>query len=316
MKLLRYAGALALTVLLLMVSRHLSMVRPMAINTSGDGVALFHTTVPKIVDGKPDRISLKISNPENRNIHPLLYWLMADDFKAGKKAYNAIIMISDTTNIYYAPMPLLPKGKIIYYYVEIALAEGGRIATIPENIEKPIKLKYEAPVPPYIVIPHIFLMFVAIFLASLAMFDALRMATDPGRLLPLARNFRWATIAIFLGGYPFGWAMNHYAFGTVWEGIPFGWDFTDNKTQIVFLYSVFLNLSMLGTLYNGRFGPNNFSDRTLRWLTLLGYILVMAIYIIPHSIQFSIPVTAIFAYGLTALIVALYVYGVTRKHGT
>ncbi len=156
-------------------------------------------------------------------------------------------------------------------------------------------------------------MFVAVFLATLALFDAFNVIWGEDRLAAMARNFKWATVTVFLGGYLFGWAMNYFAFGTIWEGIPFGWDFTDNKTQIVLLYLIMLNLSMLGTMYKGRFGGNNFPDKALGYLALVGYILVMAIYLMPHSIQYPVAATAAFSYGLTAIIIGLYIFGLTRR---
>jgi len=45
----------------------------------------------------------------------------------------------------------------------------------------------------------------------------------------------WTIIALFIGGFLLGFAMNGYAFGEMWGGWPFGSDVTDNKTQIAFI---------------------------------------------------------------------------------
>ena len=311
MKLIRYGGAVILTIVMLFIARNLSMVKPVEIRMLADGITIDHTTVPKIVEGKIDEISARITNSGGQAI--LVNLLVSPEDTRDLSKFTAVEMEPDESGNYSAPIPALSKGKKIFYYVSVKGMDGRSIVQLPSSESKPVKLKYEGNVPPYIVIPHIFLMFIAIYFASLALFDAFGVGTrgiDPVRM---AKNLRWATAAIFVGGYPFGWAMNYFAFGTVWEGIPFGWDFTDNKTQIVFLYLLFLNLSMLGSLYNNRFGRNNFPDKILGWLTVIGYLLVAAIYIIPHSIQFSIPVTAIFAYGLTAVIIAMYIFGLTRR---
>ena len=75
-----------------------------------------------------------------------------------------------------------------------------------------------------------------------------------------------ATIAAFLGGYPVGFAMNWYAFGVLWEGVPFGTDATDNKTQLLFVYLLFLTLATLGSLRGrpGRWMPCPGSHASLR----------------------------------------------------
>ncbi len=311
MKLFRYVGAVVLTIILLFIARNLSMVKPTDLKESVEGLTIEHTTVPKIVEGNPDKITAKISNPAKKEIKVYLLTSLEETRDVGK--FTGAEMQADESGNYSAPIPILSKGKKIFYYINVRDVDGREIIQLPTGGSSPVKVKYEGKVAPYIVIPHIFLMFVTIFFASLALFDAFRVGADSVLIAQMAKNLRWATVALFLGGYPFGWAMNYFAFGMMWEGIPFGWDFTDNKTQIAFLYLIFLNLSMLGTLYNNRFGKNNFSDKSLGWFTVVGYLLVAAIYIIPHSIQFSIPATALFSYGLTAVVVGLYTFGLTRK---
>lgn len=311
MKLYRYAGALILTILMLFIARNLSMVKPIDLKRSVEGLTIEHTTVPKIVEGKPDQIAVKISNVEGKKI--IVYLLIASEKNEDQAKCTVADMKLDQSGFYSAPIPILSKGKDIFYYINIKDADGREIVQIPSRETGPVKLKYEGEVPPYIIFVHIFLMFIGIYFASLALFDAFTVGAKGSEPVRMAKNLRWATVAVFIGGYLFGWAMNYFAFGVFWEGIPFGWDFTDNKTQIVLLYLIFLNLSMLGAIYNNRFGKNNFSDKALGWLTIIGYLLVAAIYIIPHSIQFSIPTTALFSYGLTAIIVGLYTFGLTRK---
>jgi len=296
---------------MLFIARNLSMVKPIDLKRSVEGLTIEHTTVPKIVEGNPDKITVKISNAGGKEINA--YLLTTSEKTDDQAKYTVAEMKLDQSGAYSAPIPILSKGKKIFYYINIIDSDGRNIVQIPSRESGPMKLKYEGKVPPYIISPHIFLMFIAIYFASLALFDAFNVGAKGVDPVRMAKNLRWATAAIFVGGYPFGWAMNYFAFGVVWEGIPFGWDFTDNKTQIVLLYLIFLNLSMLGALYNNRFGKNNFSDKTLGWLTIIGYLLVAAIYIIPHSIQFSVPATALFSYGLTAVIVGLYIFGLTRK---
>ncbi|SYZ72686.1 membrane hypothetical protein [Candidatus Zixiibacteriota bacterium] len=312
-KVLRYGVAIIVTVLMLMIARRLSPVHSEKIRETIEGVTVEHTTVGKTVDGKPDIISLRITNPDSTFLFVTMRWAMAEGRLSLPGTYGNLDLLPADSGLYRAPLPIFPKGKKVLYYFYIHSRDGKISFNFPNNGTKPILIKYEGSVPLYIVIPHIFLMFVGIFLATLALFDAFNVVWDKDSLPQMARNFKWATVAVLLGGYPFGWAMNYFAFGTIWEGIPFGWDFTDNKTQIVLLYLIFLNLSMLGTLYKGRFGSNNYSDKTLGYLALVGYLLVMAIYLIPHSIQFSVAATAVFAYGLTAIIIALYILGLSRK---
>ncbi len=309
----RYGVAVIITALMLFMARRLAPVHSVELKETNGAITIEHATIAKTIDGKPDIISLKITSPDNSFLFVAMKWTMVEGRLSRPGIYRDLDLLPADSGFYRAPLPIFPKGKKLLYYFYIHSRDGSISFNFPENGTKPILLKYEGSVPLYIVIPHILLMFVGVYLATLALLDAFNVIRGISGIAAMARNFKWATIAVFLGGYPFGWGMNYYAFGTIWEAIPFGWDFTDNKTQIVLLYLVFLNLSMLGTLYKGRFGRNNYSNKTLGYLALVGYLLVMAIYLIPHSIQFSIAATALFAYGLTAIIIALYILGLNRK---
>jgi hypothetical protein len=64
-----------------------------------------------------------------------------------------------------------------------------------------------------------------------------------------------------------------YAFGDLWTGIPFGWDLTDNKTLVAFL---FWTLALVANLRRER-----------RWATVLAAVVLLLIYSIPHSLYGS-----------------------------
>ena len=313
---MRYIGAIVITLVLLSLARSLSVTHPKDIHFSADGLTIKHTTVKKIIEGEATHIPITIQNPQATPLLVTLNWTASAENVGDISKYDSMAMVplSETSaNTFCASLPKMSRGSTVHYFIKVEDTSGKQLALIPPANERPIKLKYMDKVPPYIVIPHVFLMFIAVYFATLAFFDSIKAIGTGDRLKQMGRNFKWATVAVFLGGYPFGWAMNWFAFGSIWEGIPFGWDFTDNKTQIVLLYLIFLNVSMLGTLYENRFGKSNYSDKALGWFGLIGYLMVLAIYLIPHSIQFSIPVTAIFSYGLTAIIISLYIIGLIGK---
>jgi hypothetical protein len=313
MKILRYAAAIIITIVLLIIARNLSPGKSTVFNGRLRELTAEHATVPKIIDGKLTRVAIKIDNPGRKTISVKLRWKSAAGNLDNEDQYNMMPMLfDDSAKNYTAQLPLFSKGEKIFYFIEILGETGEQLIRLPQAKDAPVKVKYEGVVPLYILVPHVLLMFVAIYFATLAVIDAFGIITGNGRLAFMAKNYLWATLAVFFGGYPFGWGMNYFAFGMIWEGIPFGWDFTDNKTQIILLYLIFLCLSSLGALSKGKW-KDNYSERTLGWMGIVGYLLVLAIYIIPHSIQFSLPATALFAYGLTSIIVGLYVYGLTRK---
>ncbi|RME30701.1 MAG: hypothetical protein D6800_01625, partial [Candidatus Zixiibacteriota bacterium] len=100
--------------------------------------------------------------------------------------------------------------------------------------------------------------------------------------------------------------MNYFAFGGYWEGVPFGHDATDNKTQLLFLYLLFATLSGLGTLSRGRWGRDIVSPKTLAGIAVGSFAVMLFIYLIPHSIQFTPAFTYAFCYSWIGLLVIWY----------
>jgi len=67
-----------------------------------------------------------------------------------------------------------------------------------------------------------------------------------------------------------GPVVQKYAFGALWTGIPFGWDLTDNKTLIAFIFWI------LAVMLNRK------KDKPL--VTVLAAFILLMVYSIPHSL--------------------------------
>jgi hypothetical protein len=64
--------------------------------------------------------------------------------------------------------------------------------------------------------------------------------------------------------------VQKFAFGSFWTGVPFGWDLTDNKTLIAFLFwilAVVMNLKKERPVY-----------------TILAAIVLLLVFSVPHSL--------------------------------
>jgi hypothetical protein len=73
------------------------------------------------------------------------------------------------------------------------------------------------------------------------MFMAMLFSTLAGLMslirFPLYRKYAiWTLILLTIGGMIMGPLVQNYAFGEYWTGIPFGWDLTDNKTLIAYIF--------------------------------------------------------------------------------
>ena len=151
-----------------------------------------------------------------------------------------------------------PAGKLMYY-VDISTATS----TVSISKEEPVVIRYKGDVPASILVPHIFLMFFSMMLANVA------------GLFAIAGIERFKTytnltfIFLLLGGMILGPLVQLNAFGDLWTGVPFGWDLTDNKTLIAFLFWL---AAVIGNRRQQR-----------PWLTIIAAIVGLLVYSIPHS---------------------------------
>lgn len=147
------------------------------------------------------------------------------------------------------------------YYVYINDGNGE-----PESVTggEPIYARYKANVPTGVLVVHILVIFVSMMFAIRSGFEAL-----------VDGNYKWmlwATIAsLLLGAFLLGPLVQWYAFGVWWSGIPFGYDWTDNKVLVelvVWICALIMNRG----------------NRRNRQSVYAAAIVTLVVYFIPHSI--------------------------------
>jgi hypothetical protein len=158
----------------------------------------------------------------------------------------------------------LPKqpaaGKIVY---KITLT-GGDVAT-PVTGDDPVILRFKDPVPAWVIIPHVLIMFAGMLLSTAAGLAALDKKRNPRRFV------LWAVALLFAGGFVLGPLVQKLAFGVAWSGFPLGADLTDNKTLIAFLFWVVAIIA-------GRKG------KPARPFVLAASLVTLLVFLIPHSV--------------------------------
>jgi hypothetical protein len=120
-----------------------------------------------------------------------------------------------------------------------------------------------------VLIPHILAMFGAMMLATRVLLEELRPARPRPRRLVLA-----TMVLLVVGGLFLGPAVQKYAFDAWWTGWPVGTDLTDNKTALATL--AWLPATLLAL-----------RNRPLRAAVLVGWLVVMGVFLIPHSFRGS-----------------------------
>jgi len=137
-----------------------------------------------------------------------------------------VLEMTRTNDTLYGYLPNQPPAGKLAYYIELDTKFG----VVNVEKEKPVIIRFRGDVPAWIFIPHVILMFVAMFFSNIAGLFAIAKK----KMFRLWANISFILIAI--GGMIFGPLMQKEAFGEYWTGVPNGWDLTDNKTLIAFIF--------------------------------------------------------------------------------
>lgn len=151
-----------------------------------------------------------------------------------------------------------PAGKLSY---RVVVESNEQIYYLTEE---PVVIRFKGPVPGYVLYPHILLMFLAMLFST---------RTGIETLIKGGKTFSYAKVTlIFLlfGGMILGPVVQKYAFGEFWTGWPFGQDLTDNKTLVAFVAWIIAVIRLR-------------KDREKRGWALVAAIILLAVYLIPHS---------------------------------
>lgn len=151
-----------------------------------------------------------------------------------------------------------PAGKLEY---EVLLNQNGK--EIPLT-QAPIIIRFKGYVSPYLLIPHILLMFGWLLFSVRAGLAAV------GREKKAQKLALYTTAMLFVGGILFGVFVQYYAFGAFWTGFPVGKDLTDTKTLVALM-------AWILALYQNRHGQRPY------WIVIAALI-TLAVYLIPHSL--------------------------------
>jgi hypothetical protein len=189
-------------------------------------------------------------------------WLDWKRFKTAD-AWSRIPLVREGDRL-VGRLPRQPAaGKIIY---ELSLQRSPEAA--PDTLPRPVVLRFKDPVPGWIIIPHVLVMFAGMLCSTAAGLAALDKKRNPRRLV------LWTVALFFAGGFVLGPLVQKFAFGVAWAGFPAGSDLTDNKTLLAFLFWV-------AALIAGRKG------RPARPFVLAASLVTLMVYLIPHSLRGS-----------------------------
>jgi hypothetical protein len=163
----------------------------------------------------------------------------------------------------------MAAGKLEYY---VLLDTPDGIIRIPEG-EESLIIRFKDPVPLGFLVPHVIFMFIALLVGVRTALGALFHPEG-------VRKLAWTTLGLMsVGGMILGPIVQKYAFGAYWTGWPFGYDLTDNKTLIMWIVWV-----GVAALFWKRPNPR---DWAVRGAIFLAATVMLAVYVIPHSLRGS-----------------------------
>jgi hypothetical protein len=201
---------------------------------------------------KDVQISLKV--PDTTISGHLIYKRFKSDDQLSK-----IPLVREGDNL-QGTLPKQPAaGKLLYYVYVTSNSD-----TVSLTGEDPVILRYKGSVPASVLIPHVIFMFMAMLISNRAGIESLDRTGNSKKYL------KWVIGLFLIGGFILGPVVQKFAFGEFWTGIPFGYDLTDNKTL----------LGMFGWLFAWY---KNRKDHRSRGSILFASILLLAVYLIPHS---------------------------------
>ena len=158
-------------------------------------------------------------------------------------------------------IPKQPSAGKVMYEITLIDGNGGKYPLT----EQAVILRYKDPVPLFILIPHVILMFTGMLLATRTGLEGIVKGNNLYRLNMIT------LVCLIIGGLIFGPLVQKFAFGAFWTGWPAGHDLTDNKTLFAVIFWV---VSFLKAKSRGR-GRHTWA--------IIASVVTLVIFIIPHS---------------------------------
>ncbi|MBN1504668.1 MAG: hypothetical protein JW952_06395 [Candidatus Eisenbacteria bacterium] len=192
-------------------------------------------------------------------------------------------------------LPSLAIGERFFYYLRVSDAAGNEVEIKPRrNVmdrlvaggrEKLFHVTYEGRPARSLLVLHVALIMGAMLLMVHGFhFSLVHILSGRG----LAAAY-WTLLAAWftftISVLPLGYAISKSTFGVGWTGFPVGTDVTDNKSLVVVLYWAVVLLRGWRPLRGEfTFRTGRMSGTTFAGLSLLGIVLTIVAYSIPHSI--------------------------------
>lgn len=153
-----------------------------------------------------------------------------------------------------------PASKIEYFVYYKIGNESFKIN------DEPIVLRFKDKVNTLVIVLHVVLMFlfltITFYLTFLILFEK-----------KYSTFLFWLNyLTLFVGGFILGPLLQKQAFGVWWSGFPFGYDMTDNKTLLIFIFWSYAAYQLL------------INKKDIKRYILISSLITFLSYLVPHSL--------------------------------
>ncbi len=268
--------SVVLTLIVLAAARRLASGRPEDLVSEAPGLKVYHRTVTEQVG--PGQPCLKARVEPAQKAALVVRWMQPPSTEIRGRG-----MFEIRPGVHEACLPPMEKGTTFTYWIAVTNVEQTKVRVPADNGKFGI-LKYKGTASTVVIVAHVVFMFAAFFfmvMSALFAIDILRGREDKKNAV---RAARWALAASFIGGWPLGFILNYQTFGTLWEGFPFGYDVTDNKTQVIFVLWLVSLLLAWGSFIGKGEEKDRLGRRSFAIAVIACFLVSLALFILPHSI--------------------------------
>jgi len=216
----------------------------------------FSFSLPRSNNGRPGDYPVEIELPEDFSAN--LIWRLFPS----ENPWETVVMERKgdllTTSLPHQP----PAGKIEYH---LELMAGGEVIDLHEG--ENVVIRFRGDVPAWALIPHVLMMVLTVIWSMATILFALANMPNYKRYIGMTLIF------LIIGGFILGPIVQKYSFGAFWTGWPLGADLTDNKTLFALVA-----FAVAWFLRNKPYG---------KWLAIAAAVVMMVVYLIPHSMNGS-----------------------------
>lgn len=212
----------------------------------------YHFNLPRSNNGRPGDYPVEVELPETFSAN--LIWRLYPT----EDPWETKVMERDG-NLLSTSLPHQPPAGKIEYHLEL-MADGNPVDLL-EN--ESVVIRFRGDVPAWALIPHVLMMILTVIWSMATIIFAF--ANIPS----YKKHVGLTIIFLLIGGFILGPVVQKYSFGQLWTGWPLGEDMTDNKVLfalLAFLIAWFLRKKSYG-----------------RWLAIGAALVMLAVYLIPHS---------------------------------